>query len=297
MQVTERTPAKVNLCLLVGPRLEGGSHHELFTIFAPIDLYDTLDFDLEARPAGAAPARLTVDCKAAPGEDNLATRALRALEAETGWVFDGKVVIRKAIPVGAGLGGGSSDAAAALKVGARVLAEAGAPAPAAERVAIIARGLGADVPFFLTATPAIGRGIGEILSPIDLPELSMAIVYFQRQLSTARVYQTFDAVSPGQSRAVFDFRVAQAEKRWGQVRDAAQAARLLENDLEQASFSLFPSLAGDREVLAREGALAALMSGSGPTLFGLCESPERAHDLEEKMAERGFSSKVVTVIG
>ena len=95
---------------------------------------------------------------------------------------------------------------------------------------------------------------------------------------------------------MFDFRSAQAEKRWRQVRDAAQAARLLENDLEQASFSLFPSLPGDREVLVREGALAALMSGSGPTLFGLCESPDRARDLEEKMAARGFSSRVVTVI-
>ncbi len=296
MRITERTPAKVNLCLLVGPQVEGGSH-EVFTVFAPIDLYDTLDFDLEARPAGAGSASVVVDCRAARGEDNLATRALRALERATGWAFEGRVAIHKSIPVGAGLGGGSSDAAAALKVGVRLLAEAGAPVPGGPQLVAMARELGADVPFFLDPAPAIGRGIGEILSPIDLPALHLALVYFERQLSTARVYHTFDRLSPGESRAVFDFRSAQAEKRWLQVRDVAQAARLLENDLEQASFSLVPSLATDREMLAREGALAALMSGSGPTLFGLCETMDKAYDLEERMEARGYNARVATVIG
>lgn len=297
MEYADRTPAKVNLCLLVGPRSTESSYHELFTIFAPVDLYDTLEFNLDARPAGDGQPRLFVECKAASGEDNLATRALRALENETGWVFEGRVVITKHIPVGAGMGGGSSDAACALKAGAKVLAEAGGPVPDAGRIAALARDLGADVPFFLDPHPAIGRGIGEVLTPIDLPQLSVALVYFQRQLATRKVYETFDLLSPGESRSVFDFRVAQAEKRWAQVQEATHAAQLLENDLEQASFSLMPSLADDREVLAREGALAALMSGSGPTLFGICETADKAADVTEAMIARGFNARVATVLG
>jgi 4-diphosphocytidyl-2-C-methyl-D-erythritol kinase len=159
----------------------------------------------------------------------------------------------------------------------------------------LARGLGADVAFFLDPVPSWGRGIGELLEPVDVPDLAFVLVFFERMLSTARVYRTFDSLRPAESKAVFDFRCGQAEKRWRQVEDVSQAARLLENDLELASFSLIPSLVTDREVLAREGAMAALVSGSGPTIFGLCESVGKAEELQEKMAIRGFSAKVAAI--
>ena len=295
MQVTKRTPAKVNLCLLVGPKDESGSH-EIFTVFVPVDVYDEIDFALEARPGDESPGKLHVECKTAAGEANLAAQALRALERHTGWAFDGRVIIRKSIPVGAGMGGGSSDAAATLLVGVQALAQAGGPVPDQVQVVALARDLGADVAFFLDPVPSIGRGIGELLEPIEIPDLPLVLVFFDRLLSTTRVYRAFDQLRPAESQAVFDFRSGQAEKRWRQVADAGQVARLLENELELAAFSLIPSLVTDREILAREGALAALVSGSGPTLFGLCESSDKAVELQQRMTVRGFSSRVASIV-
>jgi 4-diphosphocytidyl-2-C-methyl-D-erythritol kinase len=294
MQATKLTPGKVNLCLLVGPNDESG-FHEVFTVFVPVTLFDSIEFSLEARPGADGPGRLVVECRTAPGEANLAAQALRALERHTGWALSGRLIIRKAIPIGAGMGGGSSDAAAALLAGAQVLSEAGGPVVGSGELLVLARQLGADVAFFLNPVPSIGRGIGEVLEPLDLPDLPMVLVFFERMLSTARVYRTYDSLTPAEAKTVFDFRAGQAEKRWSQVEDVQQAARLLENDLEATSFSLIPSLMTDREVLVREGAIAALVSGSGPTLFGLCESLAKAEMVHERMDVRGFSAKVAEI--
>jgi 4-diphosphocytidyl-2-C-methyl-D-erythritol kinase len=291
MHVTKRAPAKVNLSLLVGPKDESG-FHELFTVFVPVDVHDELDITLEARPAGGFVGELRVKCRAAEGEDNLAAKALRALEQHTGWVFDGRVAIEKRIPVGAGLGGGSSDAAAALSAGVQALIEAGGPVPDRTQLVAMARDLGADVAFFLDPRPAIGRGIGEILEPIELPELSLVLVSCDRHLATERVYRAFDEARPFETRSVFEFRAGEAEKRWRQVREPGQIARLLENDLEQTVYGIIPTLLTDREVVVREGALAALVSGSGPTLFGLCASADKAEELTRRMVQRGYKAQL-----
>jgi 4-diphosphocytidyl-2-C-methyl-D-erythritol kinase len=109
------------------------------------------------------------------------------------------------------------------------------------------------------------------------------------------VYRSFDAIQGSVGQGLFDFRAAQAEKRWRQVADAGQVARMLENDLERASFGLIPSLVTDRESLVREGAMAALMSGSGPTLFALCASADKAGELAERLVVRGFRAQAATV--
>jgi 4-diphosphocytidyl-2-C-methyl-D-erythritol kinase len=294
MQATKRAPAKINLSLLVGPKDEDG-FHELFTVFAPVDIFDELEIKLEARPAGGFEGEVRVKCRAAEGDSNLAAKALKALERETGWVFQGRVEIEKHIPVGAGLGGGSADAANALLAGVQALIEAGGPVPDRNRQVALAREVGADVAFFLDPRPAIGRGIGEILEPIDLPELSLVVVYSDRHLSTERVYRAYDEAQPFANRSVFDFRAGEAEKRWRQVQDVDQVARLLENDLEKTVYSIIPMLLTDREVVVREGAIAALVSGSGPTLFGLCSSADKAAELAERMIVRGFKAQVATV--
>ena len=294
MQAIKKAPAKVNLSLLVGPKDQEGLH-ELFTVFAPVDLYDQLDIALEARPAGGVAAELKVKCRVAEGELNSATKALRALEQETGWTFAGRVEIEKHIPVGAGLGGGSSDAAAALLAGVDALTEAGGPVPSRERQVALARGVGADVAFFLDPRPAIGRGIGEILEPIDLPALALVLVLSARHLSTERVYKAFDETQLLGNRSVFDYRASEAEKRWRHVEGADQVARLLENDLEKTVYGLIPTLLTDRELVTREGAMAALVSGSGPTLFGLCASADKAQELVERMTVRGFTAQTVAV--
>jgi 4-diphosphocytidyl-2-C-methyl-D-erythritol kinase len=294
MQVTKRAPAKVNLCLLVGPKDESGCH-EVFTVFAPIDLYDELEFSLEARAYGGFQGDLRVKCRAVEGEANLACQALRALERHSGWVFSGRVEVDKRIPVGAGLGGGSSDAATALLVGVQTLIEAGGPVPDRIHLVAIARELGADVAFFLDPRPAIGRGIGEILEPIDMPELPLALVFSERHLSTERVYRTHDEAQPFGNRSVFDFRAGEAERKWRQVEELGQVARMMENDLEKTAFNIIPTLLTDREIVAREGAMAALVTGSGPTLFGLCASSDKAEELVRRMVQRGFKAQVATV--
>lgn len=294
MQVTKKAPAKVNLALLVGPTNEEGLH-ELFTVFVPIDLYDELHIKLEARLGDTFAGKLTVKCAAVDGEANLAAQALRLLEEETGWAFDGRVSIEKHIPVGGGLGGGSSDAASALVAGVQALVEAGGPAPSRDRQVELARRLGADVAFFLDPRPAIGRGVGEILEPISLPELHLVLVTYERHLSTERVYRTYDEMQPFGNRLVFEHRATDAEKRWRQVADVGQLGRMLENDLEKTVYSIIPQIATDREVLMREGAMAALVSGSGPTLYGLCAVPEKCEELVERMGMRGFKARAVTV--
>ncbi len=295
MESVRKTPAKVNLCLLVGPTNEEG-FHELFTVFAPVDLFDTLDVKLAARPVGGAPGNLKVKCPAADGEANLAFKAIKVLEDETGWAFDGRIEIDKRIPVGGGLGGGSSDGACALLAGLEALTEAGGPVPDSERQVALARRVGADVAFFLQARPAIGRGIGEILEPLDLPELALVLVMSNRHLSTERVYRTFDEVQPFGNRAVFEYRSGEAAKRWHRVQDVAQVGRMLENDLEESACRLMPTLMTDRELVTREGALGALVSGSGPTIYGVCASAEKAEELADRMVIRGFKAKAVKVI-
>ena len=289
-------PAKVNLSLLVGPRDEAG-YHEVFTVLASVGVYDDLEFRLTAGPAGEVSNEVDVECNTAPGRSNLAARALRALQDFTGWSFNGRVIIRKSIPVGAGLGGGSSDAAAALMAGVEALAEMGGPLPERSELAAIARKVGADVPFFLDPRPAIGRGIGELLEPVELPELWLALVIFDTMLSTVSVYRSFDGLRPCVSSSFFERRTTQAEARWREAPDAGAVARLLENDLERASFTIFPSLAGAREILIREGALGALMSGSGPTLFGLCASRSEAEGLAGRLERRGLQGRVTRVDG
>jgi 4-diphosphocytidyl-2-C-methyl-D-erythritol kinase len=293
MRLTARAPAKVNLSLLVGPK-DAGEMHELFTVFVPVDVHDQLESTLDAVPADSGPGDLKVKCKVADGEGNLAAQALRALERHSGWAFTGRVDIDKRIPVGAGMGGGSSNAAAALLAGVQALAEAGGPVPDKPQLVSLAREVGADVAFFLDPRPAIGRGVGEIIEPIALPELHMVLVLSDRHLSTERVYRMFDENQPLANRSVFEYRAGEAAKRWRQASDVNTVARLMENDLENTAYSIIPTLLTDREVLVREGAVAALVAGSGPTLFGLCASQDKAEEVARRMVQRGFKAQLAS---
>ena len=308
MHITSRAPAKVNLSLLIGPRDDTG-YHELFTVFAPIDVYDELQFAVAARPGTGHPGLLRVECPGVDGKANLVTRAFRALERDTGWSFAGRVTIAKGIPMGAGLGGGSADAAAALLAGAQLLAEAGGPAPDEAGLRRLARALGADVAFFLGAGPALGRGIGELLEPVVLPELPLVLILSDEPLSTAHVYRAFDAGHARESRESFRNRSEEAEAHWRDLertfgRDpgppgAAFTAvvSLLGNDLQETSFRLMPRLVAAGEALREEGALGALMSGSGPSLFGICTSRGAAEETRERLVARGFRAEVAMAAG
>ena len=291
MHITRSAPAKVNLSLLVGPTGPSG-YHEIFTVFVPVDVYDVLAFALQARPSSGGPGELHVKARAIEAEANIVAHALKALERHTGWVFTGWVTIDKGIPLAAGMGGGSTDAATALQVGAQVLREAGGPALSDDELRGLARGLGADVPFFLDPRPAIGRGRGDLLEPLPLPELHLLLIFTDQPLSTAHVYREFDVRNAAENVADFTVRSTEAEKRWRRVLTVEDVAGLLRNDLEETSCSLLPGLCDAKDTLVQEGALGALMSGSGPTIYGVCASREDAEALCAKVSADGMNCRV-----
>ena len=239
-------------------------------------------------------------CPGIEAADNLMVRALDVLEEATGWHVGGAIKVKKGIPIGAGLGGGSSDAAAALLEGLRVVAAAGGPRPEPAEVVVLARSIGADVPFFLDPRTALAKGVGDRLEPLALPEIPLVIVLPHEQLSTAEVYRTYDGVAPEESLATFHARADRAERAWRAVSGAwvsgeltllaatLQVSGILANDLERASFHLLPPLVARKAALERHGVLGALLSGSGPSLFGVCPSLDHARSVARALRAEGM---------
>jgi 4-diphosphocytidyl-2-C-methyl-D-erythritol kinase len=274
-------PAKINLGLrIVGRRPDG--YHELESLFLPLDLADHLTLELIPAAAREVVLRLEsadgVSADAVPADDaNLAVRAARAFLAEAGISAAVELRLTKRIPAAAGLGGGSSDGAAVLRMLDR--AHPGAVAPG--RLARLALELGADVPYFLDPRPAWVTGIGERIEPLpDWPALAALLVNPGVPLSTAEVFRAADALGPA-GRGSGD-RPTRSQC-LALARSAATAgpddlAPLLGNDLEAAAVRLCPPVARLRERLLRLGAGAVGMSGSGPTLFGLFPGVDGARE-------------------
>ena len=254
--IREQAPAKVNLVLQVGDVRPDGLH-ELCSLFASLDLADELTIEL--RDDDRSSAADEVVCAGVAGP-NLATRAIDALRA----ALDGNlpplhVTIDKRIPVAAGLGGGSADAAAVLRAANRI---AGEPLDADALRAIGAR-IGADVPSQVEPRHALVTGAGEHVEPLDLPPMALVLIPQDEGLSTADVYRTADAI--GSTRPSLDPGALRALA----ARPLPDLAAALENDLEPAALRLRPDLAGELGDLKGAGALAARVTGSGPTTFGV----------------------------
>lgn len=265
-------PAKVNLSLLVGP-LRSDGFHEVFTAMVPVTLADLVT----ARPAPSG-AGLTVECAVAPGEDNLAARAVRELERRLERTFDVQLSITKRVPAAAGLGGGSSDAAAALTAVERLFA---LDLPARLRYEV-AGAVGSDVPFFLWPGPQLAMGRGTVLKEIELPEpLHVVIGLPGLALPTADVYRWFSE-RPAPKRAalaereVFVGRTQRLVAGLAAARRPRDLAAFIENDLEAPVVARHPLIAELGQRLRGAGALAAAMSGSGSSVFGLFASAARA---------------------
>ncbi|WP_234554566.1 4-(cytidine 5'-diphospho)-2-C-methyl-D-erythritol kinase [Thermus caliditerrae] len=254
--------AKVNLGLsLLGRRPDG--YHELHTLFAALSFGDRLF--LEPIPEG-------IEFRGRYGRRNLAYRAAEAYLEAAGWPGGVRIVLEKALPEGAGLGGGSSDAAQVL-LGLTELYPAEVDLPA------LALALGADVPFFLQGGVAEARGVGERLRPLALPSLPVVVFAPGLRLPTPRVY---GEVKP------HDF---------GPDLPVAEIVAALEageeppywNSLEGPAFRLYPEL---KEVKARLRALGlrgVLMSGSGSAFFGFAQSPEHAQEVVAVLRRTGFA--------
>jgi len=246
-------PAKVNLLLRVGPRRSDG-FHELVTVFAALDVGDTI----ELAPAPAT----TVEAPGVPGGDTLVIRALHLLAAAAGHDAGWAVRIEKRLPIGAGLGGGSSDAGVALRAANATLARPLSPSALLQ----VAAEVGSDVPFFTAGyTAALARGRGEILEELTLKSsLSLAVAWPGAGLSTAQVYG-----APGPRAS--DTELAAAAPAGRALSDASPeaVAATVVNDLGPAAEALLPAVGALRLALLERGALAAAVSGSGSAVFGL----------------------------
>jgi 4-diphosphocytidyl-2-C-methyl-D-erythritol kinase len=257
-------PAKLNLALLVGP-VRPDRFHEIASLMAPVTLADRVVVE---RTPGAG---LDVVCDVAPGEQNLAAKLVRELEARLERTFEVRVTIEKRVPHGGGLGGGSSDAAATLVALERLFALQ----LSARLRHDVAAAVGSDVPFFLWPGPQLVMGRGLLLKEVALPHLHLVIAVPDLGLSTAAVYgwrdedaeTTLKEFAP-QARAL--------SARVNAAQTVEDVAALVHNDLEASVTARQPTVAELRDRLSAEGALAAAMTGSGAAVFGLFADEEAA---------------------
>jgi 4-diphosphocytidyl-2-C-methyl-D-erythritol kinase len=263
-------PAKLNLALVVGPTRADGKH-EVATVLQRIDLGDRV---------ALVPAP-TLGVHGFAG-DTLVRRALEELAAAAGVAPRWRATITKKIPVAAGLGGGSSDAATALRLANDTLAE---PLPPAELTALAAR-LGADVPFFLASGPQLGRGDGSDLEPLELPQdywIVLVLPHDTVKESTAAVYARFDERDGA---AGWDERRAALEAALARVARPRDLASLPRNDLATSA------LASELEVL---GAFRADVTGAGPAVYGLFHHRRHAEAARRALGAAGRTWLTVPV--
>jgi 4-diphosphocytidyl-2-C-methyl-D-erythritol kinase len=257
-------PAKLNLCLYLGARREDGLH-ELCSLFEPLALADLVTPTTLTTP-GVGQNRTGVDhdevvCPGVKGE-NLVVRALAALR-ERGWQHPPlRVEIEKRIPVAAGLGGGSADAAAVLRLAAGEVAD----------LEQIAAALGADVPSQLTPALALVRGAGESVERLPEPKRHAVVLLPDGGgLSTADVFAEADRLGLGRGDEELEGLARRLRAAAGAGASPLAYPELLVNDLEPAARSLRPEIGDALDALRDAGAPHALVTGSGPTAFGLCE--------------------------
>lgn len=261
----ERAPAKLNLDLLVTGRRADG-YHLLDSLVVFLDLGDTLAVEPEPALELAVTGPMAAGLDAGPG--NLVLRAARALAARAGVVAGARLTLEKHLPVAAGIGGGSADAAAALRLLDRFW---GTGLPPAD-LAALARSLGADVPVCLTGRPARMLGVGDRLEPVPggLPALDLVLANPRRPLATEAVFKALE-LAPAAARP--------PRAAW----DLAGSR----NDLEAPARRLMPGIGELLAALAAEpGCGLARMSGSGPTCFGLFPDATTARAAAARLAGR-----------
>ena len=275
-----RAPAKVNLGLeIVGRRADG--YHDLVTIFQTVALYD----ELTLTPAPTGPLALTAD-PALGGEGNLVLRAARALAAHSGVAAGATLALTKRIPVAAGLGGGSSDAAATL----RGLRAAWALDITDATLAELATSLGADVPFFLRGGTALATGIGERLVSLPPPApLWFVLLTPTLPLPPDKTRQLYGALKPADFGDGARTEAQAARLRRGESLDPA----LLVNSFAGPLYRLLPALATWRDRFLAAGADWVQPSGSGPTLYTLAPSAEMGQAIAARLGQDGARVEVV----
>jgi 4-diphosphocytidyl-2-C-methyl-D-erythritol kinase len=278
-----KAPAKINLFLKVLNRRPDG-YHELESVMQKIGLFDILHFSRQGEsislscPGGEVPE----------GPENLVYRAAQAFFSATGIKAGVLITLEKNIPVAAGLGGGSSDAAAVLQGLSRLFSVN----LKLNRLADIGLQLGADVPFFVyDYSSAIATGIGECLREVEpIKDYWIVLVNPGFTLSTKWVYENFPLTSCSNP-----YILARGRNRSSNYHIISHGlVEELGNDLEAVSVSRYPEIGDIKKEMKKAGAVAALMSGSGPTVFGLFSDREEAHKSFMQFAGK-YGSKVFLV--
>ncbi|GAC1429242.1 MAG: 4-(cytidine 5'-diphospho)-2-C-methyl-D-erythritol kinase [Chloroflexota bacterium] len=268
--------AKVNLTLdVLGRRPDG--YHELRSVMQTVTLTD----ELELSPA--ADLALSVEPAWLGGPDNLVPRAAEALRRRSGYGGGARCVLRKRIPIAAGLGGGSSDAAAAL-LGLNVLWDLHLPL---STLAEVGAALGSDIPFFLWGGTALVSGRGEYVQPLaDQEGWPLVLARPSLAVSTSRV---FAALSPSA------YTGGEATTALARVLSRPPGEWRLANALQATTCGLYPAVERVLAALTNTGARQVLMSGSGPTCFGLYPTAGHASEAAERLRAAGWESWAVTM--
>jgi 4-diphosphocytidyl-2-C-methyl-D-erythritol kinase len=260
------SPAKVNLRLEILKKREDG-YHELRTLLQKISLHDTLRFSLEK----GKEISIKTDHPDLPvGVTNLVYRAAQSILKRSDYGGGVLIQIEKRIPLGAGLGGGSSNAATTMKALNQLLKLN----LSTKKLMEMGLDIGADVPFFFIEGAAIASGIGERLKKIELPSLWYVLIYPNFQVSTRWAYQNFVLTNQRIHLSLHKFQ-----------RTPEGISRILFNHLEEVVSRKYPQIAIMKELLFSVGALVALMTGSGPTVFGLFPQEKSAAGAYEKIKE------------
>lgn len=260
-------PAKINLLLQVlGPRPDG--YHEVRTVLQTIDLADRLTLEQAGR------LELRCDLPELETEDNLVLQAARALARATGREARVRIGLRKSIPPGSGLGGGSSDAAATL-AGLCALWEVD---PASVDLLGLAAALGSDVPFFLWGGTALALGRGEVVFPLrEAPRRVVLVARPERALSTPEVYTALD------SRLTSGEEGSTISRFLRNLYSEEPASDFVLNDLEAAAAGILPEVRDLQHEIRNRGAEAAALSGSGSAVFGIFSDQSRAREAREAL--------------
>jgi 4-diphosphocytidyl-2-C-methyl-D-erythritol kinase len=258
------SPAKVNLRLEILNKRKDG-YHELRTVFQKISLHDTLHFSL-IKEKGIS---IATDHPNLPvGKTNLVYQAAQSMLKVSDYQGGVHIEIKKQIPLGAGLGGGSSNAATTLKALNQLLKRS----LSKRKLMEMGLEIGADVPFFIWEGAAIGSGIGEKLKKVTLPDLQYVLIYPNFEVSTRWAYQNFVLTN---QRIHFNLHKF--------LKTPEGISSILFNHLEEVVSRKYPQIEVMKNSLLSRGALGALMTGSGPTVFGLFQDDKSAMGAYEKI--------------
>ena len=291
-------PGKINASLLVGPPRTDG-YHTVASVYLAVSLYEEVLAGPSTEPGvtltmSSGGDGLDVPVDGLPlGPDNLAVRAAELVAAQLDRPVPGvRLHIIKRVPVAGGMGGGSADAAAAL-LACNLFWNAGLSD--AELAALAAR-LGADVPFALAGAAAVGLGVGDRLTPVPVEgTFHWVLAAADDGLSTPEVYRTLDRLRDADGASVPEPTAADpAVLAALAAGDACALAAALRNDMQPAALALAPRLAETLDAGVRAGALAALVSGSGPTVAFLAADAAAASALERRLLDAGHRALAVT---